>query len=81
MAIISEQISGNTISVTMSSTNLKSSTYFTDEKRLSVTFNNGYTYEYFNVPWDVFTKFRMSKSQGQFFNKEISRSYPYKKIS
>ena len=37
-------------------------------------------YEYEKVPWEVFTKFRMSDSQGKFFNNNIAKIYNYKKI-
>ena len=43
-------------------------------------FKNGVEYEYSDVPWDVFTKFRMADSQGSFFNKNIGRVFEYKKI-
>jgi len=45
-----------------------------------VTFNSGAIYEYNNVPWEKFTKFRMAKSQGKYFNENISRSYKYTKV-
>jgi len=80
MAILSEQITGNTISILINSTNLKSASYDTISKLLFITFNNGSIYEYYNVPWIVFTKFRMSESQGKFFNSEIGKIYKYKKI-
>jgi len=47
---------------------------------LTTTFNNGSIYEYYEVPWEVFTKFRMTESQGKFFNVNISKNYKYKKI-
>ena len=80
MGIISEQISGTTINVDVKSSNLKSASYNTESKILTVTFNNSSIYEYYEVPWAVFAKFRMSESQGKFFNTNISRSYKYKKI-
>jgi len=80
MGIISEQISGNTISVEIKSSNLKSASYNTTTKTLTATFNNGSIYEYYELPWEIFTKFRMSDSQGKFFSTQISRTYKYKKI-
>ena len=81
MAIISEQISGTTISIVINSSNLKFASYETEIKTLSVTFKNGSIYEYYGVPWDVFTKLRMSDSQGKFFNSNISKVYKYKKVT
>lgn len=80
MSIISEQISGDTINITISSSNLKSASYNTTSKILTITFNNGSIYEYYDVPWQLFTKLRMTESQGKFFNIEIGKKYKYKKI-
>ena len=80
MAIISEQISGATINVVINSSNLKFASYQTEVKTLTITFKNDSIYEYYGVPWEVFTKLRMSESQGKFFNMNISRGYKYKKI-
>lgn len=81
MGIISETIEGKNISVIVNSSNIKFAQYDTESKTLQVTFNNGLIYEYSDVPWEVFTKFRMSESQGKFFNANISKTYKYKKIS
>jgi hypothetical protein len=80
MAIISEQISGQTINVGIVSSNLKFASYNTNSKKLTITFNNGSIYEYYEVPWQIFTKLRMSESQGKFFNTEISKTFKYKKL-
>lgn len=80
MAIISERIEGFNINVDINSSNLKKATYNTENKKLLITFNNNISYEYSDVPWEVFTKFRMSESQGKFFNSEISKKFVYKKI-
>jgi hypothetical protein len=80
MGIISEQISGDTISVAINSSNLKFASYNTTSKTLTITFNNGSIYEYYNVPWIIFTKFRSAESQGRFFNTEIGKIYKYKKV-
>lgn len=80
MAIISEKIEGVVIDVVVNSSNIKTAKYNTESKNLLVEFNNGSLYEYNDVPWEKFTKFRMSESQGKFFSTNISRAYPYKKI-
>ncbi len=80
MAILSEKIEGKLIEVLIESSNLKSAKYDTESQDLVVTFNSGAIYEYNNVPWEKFTKFRMAKSQGKYFNESISRSYKYTKI-
>lgn len=80
MGIISEKISGLLIEVQIASSNLKGATYNTEEKTLVVEFNNGAIYQYDAVPWEVFTKFRMSESQGKYFNTSISKTYKYQKV-
>lgn len=81
MAILTEKIEGTLIEVAIDSTNLKSAKYNTETKLLEIAFQNGSVYEYTDVPWSVFTKFRMAESQGKFFNASISRKYDYKKVS
>lgn len=80
MAIITERIEGKIISVEINSTNLKYAVYNTEEKTLQITFKNNSLYEYEKVPWSVFTKLRMSESQGKFFNTIIRTTYTHKKI-
>jgi hypothetical protein len=79
MGIISEQIVGDVINVTIASSNLKSASYNTTDETLTVYFNTGAVYTYYKIPWGVFTKFRMSDSQGKFFSSVIKK-YEYKKI-
>ena len=81
MGIISEKIEKNIITVDIKSTNLKKGVYDTESKVLTIIFNNGSIYEYYNFPWEIFTKFRMTDSQGKFFSTNINGKYDYKKIS
>ena len=80
MGIISEKIEKELITVVLQSSNLKGAVYNTVTKILTITFNNGSIYEYYDFPWDVFTKFRLSESQGKFFNGQINGKYKYKKV-
>jgi hypothetical protein len=80
MGIISEKIDGKVISVEIKSSNLKSASYDTETAHLTIVFNNGSIYEYENVPWELFTKFRMSESQGKFLNQKIKGTYSYTKV-
>lgn len=79
MGIISEKIEGKLITVEINSSNLKSAKYDTESKVLEITFNNNSIYEYNDVPWEVFTRMRLSESQGKFFNMNIAKKYQYKK--
>lgn len=80
MGIISEKIEGKMIEVNISSSNLKSAKFNTEDETLLMEFNNGSIYEYEKVPWETFTKFRMAESQGKYFNGNISKTYKYKKV-
>ena len=81
MGIISEKIEGTKIDVTIQSSNIKTASYNTESEDLTITFNNGSIYVYNKVPWNKFTKFRMSESQGKYFNENIGRSHKYTKLS
>jgi hypothetical protein len=80
MAILKEEIQGTKIINEIKSSNIKKTEYDTETKKLVVEFNNGFKYEYEDVPHQVYTKFRMSESQGKFFTTDISKAYKYKKL-
>jgi len=80
MSIKSEKIIGKKIICEIESSTVKIAEYDTSTKKLLVTFKGDVQYEYDEVPHDIFTKFRMSESQGSFFNKEIGKKYEYRKI-
>ena len=75
MSILSEKIEGENILVEIQSSNIKAAAYNTRTEDLTVTFNTGGIYEYNKVPWTTFTKFRMSESQGKFFNENIAKKH------
>lgn len=80
MAILSERIEGTIINVEVKSSNIKYVSYDTISSNLDVTFNNNMVYRYYDVTWELFTKFRMSDSQGVFLNKEIKKNHKCEKI-
>jgi len=80
MAILKEEILGTKIINEIKSSNIKKTEYDTETKKLVVEFNNGFKYEYNDVPHQTYTKFRMSESQGKFFTTDISKAYKYKKL-
>jgi hypothetical protein len=81
MAIISEKIEGTLIEVKINSSNLKSASYDTEKEIMTVAFNSGGIYEYSKVPWNKFTKFRLSESQGKYFNENIAKTHKHTKLS
>ena len=80
MAITSEIISGTTILNEIESSNILRTQYDTLTKTMIAEFKNGMRYEYSDVPHQKYTQFRMAESQGNFFNKNISKAHTYKKL-
>jgi hypothetical protein len=80
MGITKEEIKGTKILNEIQSSNLVRTEYDTETKNMIAEFKNGARYEYQDVPHSVYTKFRMSESQGKFFNTEISKKFQYKKV-
>ncbi len=80
MAIISEIIKGSKIYNVINSSNIKKSEYDIEKKTMIVEFNNNMRYLYENVPHEIYTKFRLCRSQGAYFNSDISKKYKYKKL-
>jgi hypothetical protein len=80
MAITNEIISGTTILNEIESSNIVRTQYDTSTKKMIAEFKNGARYEYNDVPHQKYTQFRMAESQGNFFNKNISKAHTYKKL-
>jgi hypothetical protein len=80
MSIKKETIDGTKIINEIESTNIVRTEYDTETKKLVTEFKNGAKYEYEDVPHNVYTKFRMSESQGKFFTTDISKKFKYKKL-
>lgn len=80
MAIISEKIEGKLINVDIKSSNIKHAMYDTESQTLTITFNSGSIYEYYDYPWEQFTKFRLTESQGKFFGSNINGKFTHKKL-
>jgi hypothetical protein len=80
MGITREEIKGTKIINEIKSSNIKRTEYDTETKKLVVEFNNGFKYEYEEVPHQIYTKFRMAESQGKFFVTDISKTFKYKKV-
>ena len=80
MGITKEEIKGKKIINEIKSSNIRKTEYDTETKKLVVEFNNGFKYEYEEVPHQIYTKFRMAESQGKFFVSDISKTFKYKKL-
>jgi hypothetical protein len=80
MAIKRTTIDGTKIICEIESSNLILTEYDSGTKKLITQFKNGMRYEYEEVPHNIYAQFRLSESQGKFFNTQISKAYKYKKI-
>jgi hypothetical protein len=81
MAIKKTTIEGTRIICEIESSNLIQTEYDSNSKKMLVTFKNGFKYEYDDVPHNVYAQFRLSESQGKYFNTNISKTYKYKKLN
>lgn len=80
MSVKREQIIGTKILNEIESSNIVRTEYDTESKDLIIEFKSGLKYEYKDVPHQVYTKFRVSPSQGKFFSSDIAKKYSYKKL-
>lgn len=80
MGILKEEIIGTRIINEIQSSNIVRSEYETTTRKMIVEFKNGLKYEYDEVPHTIYTRFRLSESQGKFFSSNIAKNYKYKRI-
>lgn len=62
------------------SSNIASIRYEDAQSILEVTFHNGGTYQYYDVPTSVFEAFKDAASKGQFLASNIKGHYRYSKV-
>jgi len=62
------------------SSNIESIRYDEEQSLLEVTFLNGGTYQYFDVPSHVSQAFEQAESKGQFLAANIKGHYRYSKV-
>ncbi len=62
------------------STSISDIGYDIGVQTLYVRFNNGFTYQYGNVPPQVYSTLMNSESIGAYFNRNIRGRYPYRRI-
>jgi hypothetical protein len=80
MAITKEEILGTKILNEVQSSNIVRTEFDTESKLMVVEFKNGMRYQYEGVPHEVYTRFRMTESQGKFFSSDISKKYKFTKL-
>ncbi len=68
MAVGRQEIKGTKILNEINSSNIVRTEYDTADKTMIAEFKNGTRYEYEEVPHNVYAEFRLSESQGKYFN-------------
>jgi hypothetical protein len=66
--------------VIVDSSNVAAVGYDVDSSTLQVEFNNGATYQYFDVPEHLFDGLRDAHSVGEYLATHIKGSYRYSKV-
>ena len=64
----------------VTSSNVASIGYDEDSSTLEIEFKNGATYQYFDVPENVFTELRDADSVGGYLAVRIKGTYRYSKV-
>lgn len=62
------------------SSNLKSARYDGDSSTLEVSFKNGTTYQYFDVPQQIADDFNGAESKGTFLAAQVKGHFRYSKL-
>lgn len=75
------QQSSATKRITVESDYLRSVGYDSDNQVLEIEFQRGDTYQYRNVPVEVYTELMSANSHGKYFNGYIKNTYPYQRLN
>ena len=62
------------------SSNIAEIAYDASTQILQVTFHNGSTYQYFDVPDHIWEAFKIADSKGIYLNSTIKGQYRYSKV-
>lgn len=62
------------------SSNLASATYDPDVENLTVEFQDGRSYVYYNVPASVYRGLTLAGSAGAFFHRNVRQRYAYEEL-
>ena len=65
---------------TTRSSMLKAIAYDEQSKVLTITFNNGGSYEYYDVPKKVFDELISAESEGKYFLANVKNKFKFEKI-
>lgn len=62
------------------SSNISGYHYNIENMKLTIKFNSGAMYSYFNITPDIVQGFADAESKGKYFNKVIKNNYTYEKV-
>jgi hypothetical protein len=63
--------------VQLRSSNLSTATYDPDSQTLTIEFNDGSSYDYFNVPQSLYRGLTLAVSAGKYFHAHIRDRFAY----
>jgi hypothetical protein len=63
------------------SSNLRAVGYERDSGILEIEFNNGYIYQYFDVPEYIYEELMGAESKGKYANKNIYKNFKQQRIN
>ncbi len=66
--------------IQVDSSNIAAIGYDNDSETLQIEFNNGTTYQYFDIPEQVFERLRDADSVGGYLAAQIKGNYRYSKV-
>jgi len=66
--------------VPVNSSNVAEVGYDVESMTLEVAFRNGSTYQYFDVPENIYKGLLRAKSVGTYLSQEVKEAYRYKRI-
>lgn len=66
--------------IQVTSSNIAAIGYDSDSETLQVEFNNGTTYQYFDIPEQIFEGLREAGSVGGYLAAQIKGNYRYSKV-
>jgi len=78
--IVEDTTSGILKAKEFDSSNLNSIRYSEEEEVLEIEFKRGGTYQYKDVPMNIFEEFCNAESKGKFFTTKIKPIYKYRPI-
>jgi len=69
------------IRTSVSSSNLASVGYDSGQSILEIEFRSGWMYQYFNVPYEVYSGLMNASSHGRYFDRNVKKAgYRYTRI-